>query len=64
MNMPQNNDETSRKIPPDDTTNEEVALNYLASILVGIYLDQRAHEHNRITKTSGDLLPGINEGTG
>lgn len=63
MKKHQNNDDTSRKIATTDNASEEVALNYLASILVSIYLDQRIYEHNRITKTSSDILPSVNEGT-
>lgn len=64
MESPQKKSEKPKYLPTQNNSSEEVALDYLASILVGIYLDQRNNEHTRIPKTSSDILPGINEGTG
>lgn len=64
MKIPHQKSEKPKHLPSHNNSIEEVALNYLASILVGIYLDQRNNEHTGIPKTSSDILPGINEGTG
>lgn len=64
MQIPHKKSEKPKYLPSHNNSSEEVALNYLASILVGIYLDQRNNEHTGIPKTSSDILPGINEGTG
>ncbi len=64
MEIPHKKIEKSKYLPSHNNSSEEVALNYLASILVGVYLDQRNNEHTGIPKTSSDILPGINEGTG
>ena len=58
MQIPHKKGENPKYLPSHNNSSEEVALDYLASILVGIYLDQRN------PKTSSDILPGINEGTG
>jgi hypothetical protein len=63
MQIPHEKSEKPKHLPSHNNSCDEVALNYLASILVGIYLDQRNNEHSGIPKTSGDILPGINEGT-
>ncbi|MBA3733380.1 hypothetical protein H0W91_03320 [Patescibacteria group bacterium] len=43
-------------------TNENVALDYLASILVEAFLDKKEYEHNQSNKSKegGNLLPSIN----
>lgn len=64
METPHKKSEKPKYQPAHNNSSEEVALNYLASILVGVYLDQRNNEHTGIPKTSSDILPGINEGTG
>jgi hypothetical protein len=47
---------------------EDDALNYLAEILVDIFLDKKRHANNKHTKPepkeSSNLLPSIDEGTG
>lgn len=64
MQIPHKKSEKPKYLPSHNNSSEEVALDYLAGILVGIYLDQRNHEHTGISKASSDILPGINEGTG
>ena len=64
MQIPQKKCQNPKYLPSHNNSSEEVALDYLASILVGIYLDQRNNEHTGNPKTSSDILPGINEGTG
>lgn len=64
MELPQKKSEKPKYLPTQKNSTEEVALNYLANILVGIYIDQRNNEHTGIPKSSSDILPSINEGTG
>lgn len=44
--------------PNSELVTEDMALEYLAEILVDIYLAEIEHEQK-----SGDLLPGIDKGT-
>lgn len=40
---------------------EEMQLDYLASLIVAIFLEQK--RYGKFNKEGSDLLPGINEGT-
>lgn len=40
------------------------ALDYLAGVLVGAFLDHKKRYANANNKTSGDILPSINQRTG
>jgi hypothetical protein len=45
---------------------EDVALDYLASILVEAFLDKEEYERNKLhqSKESGDLLPSVRQRAG
>lgn len=46
---------------PKEFASEDIALRYLAKILVQAYFDHNSHERNKINKKkSGHLLPSIN----
>jgi hypothetical protein len=64
MQIPPKKSEKPKYLSSHNNSSEEVALDYLASILVGVYLDQRNNEQTGIPKTSSDILPSLNEGTG
>lgn len=44
---------------------EDVALDYLAKVLVEAFLDKKEYEYNQFhqSKTGSDICPSINEGT-
>lgn len=48
--------------PNTEFTSEDAALDYLASILVEVYLDYYTNAHKQ--QEGSDLLPGIDQGTG
>lgn len=49
--------------PNTPFVSEDMQLEYLAEIYVGIFLEQKRHE--RTQKQAGsDLLPGVHKGTG
>ena len=43
---------------------EDDALDYLAEVLVGAFLDHKKRHANATNKTGGDILPSINQRTG
>jgi hypothetical protein len=43
---------------------EDDALDYLAEVLVGAFLDHKKSYANANNKTGGDILPSINQRTG
>lgn len=49
--------------PNTPFVSEDMQLEYLAEIYVGIFLEQKRHERTQ-KQASSDLLPGIHKGTG
>lgn len=48
--------------PIDPLVSKKIATDYLAEILVAIFLELKQGEHRK--QTSSDLLPGVHERTG
>jgi cell division protein ZapA (FtsZ GTPase activity inhibitor) len=62
--MSANKKEKLKELKANNHRTDEIALNYLAGILVSIYLDQNIHEHTRNPKECSDILPCVDQGTG
>ena len=50
----------------NNNISEDVALDYLAKVLVEAFLDKKEYEYNQFhkSKTGSSICPSINEGTG